>query len=134
MRLHIAGVALLLGMSAVVSEPAHACYYGPLPIEFIGRTAQLAPGEKPIIADYAARRAALKSRIIVIIYAAPSNTVGDILSRQRQNTVRSFLISQGVRPSDMAVLTSKKSPPKSFVDLFGGQPQATVELTTGCAG
>ena len=117
-----------------MSAPAHACYYGPLPIEFIGRTAQLAPGEKPIIADYAARRAALKSRIIVIIYSAPSKAAADVLSRQRQDTVRSFLISRGVRPDDMDVVTSRRPAPKSFVDLFGAQPQATVELTTGCAG
>lgn len=126
----LANVAL-----AASAAPASACYTGPLGLGFVGHTAQLANWGADNLGGFALdRRDHPGTRVLVTFYNNGLNTPRDkALLLRRQQTVRSYLLGQGVAEGDFTIAVTPRAPSKLIVAYSGGTaPPASVELTTGC--
>lgn len=131
-------LALLSSLAPIVwASPATACYTGPMPLAFDGRTARLTEDSKQSLAYYAETRGiGGKDRLLVIFYGpAPRVAADKDLLKKRQATVRGYLLYKGVPASAVSLVTTKRALPP-YIARF--QPSirsiATVELTIGCSG
>ncbi len=123
--------------STLWATPATACYTGPMPLAFDGRTAQLTEHSKERLAYYAEMRGIDgKDRLFVIFYnPAPQHAADMGLLKKRQATVRGFLLYKGVPVNAVSLVTTKRALPSYSMNLDPGvRSVATVELTIGCGG
>jgi len=124
-------------VAALWAMPATACYTGPMPMAFNGRTAQLSKNAKERLAYYSEMRGINgRDRLLVIFYGPPPQRPSDKeLLRKRKQTVRGYLLYKGVLASAFSIVTTKRTLPTDLRELDPGSRQiATVELTIGCSG
>ena len=119
------------------ATPATACYTGPMPLAFDGRTAQLTEHSKERLAYYAEMGGIDgKDRLLVIFYGpAPQHAADKGMLKKRQATVRGYLLYKGVPASAVSLVTTKRAMPTYILDFDPSvRSVATVELTIGCGG
>ena len=127
---------LFFGAAALTcAVPAAACYTGPMPVAFTGRSSHLTPDSKRYLASYADDRGLNgNDRLLVIFYGGvPRQGFDTTLRRGREKAVLSYLQTLGVPFAKVSLVTTKK-PMEGWLEKLGhgNRPVASVELTVGC--
>ena len=127
-RTPLVSMTLCIAAMALYEQAASACYSGPIPLDFKGRTEKLTDTDEAVLAGYARDRWD-EARLLVIFYKSDASQK---LVEARRRSVRAYLLSKGLAPADFSVVSTGKPPSAALSRLFGSRPTATAELTTGC--
>lgn len=126
----------IFGAAALTcAVPSAACYTGPMPVAFTGRSSQLTLESRRNLAMYADDRGLNgKDRLLVIFYGGAPRQGSEIaLRRSREKAVLSYLRIKGVPSNKVNLVTTKKHMESWLLEMDKGhRPIASVELTVGC--
>lgn len=127
MKLGLTGLII----AAAWAVPAVACYYGPMPVQFVGHTARLSPDDISAFEwQLDGRRVNFpRSRLLVIFYAPASKALLD----QRQRAIQSYLRSRGLGAEGLSFAATTAKPSRVLLEEWtqGKIPTASVELMVG---
>ncbi len=102
----------ILGLAALsIASPSAACYTGPMPVAFAGRSSQLTLTSERYLASYADDLGINgKDRLLVVFYDGALRQKSEItLRRARTQAVLTYLLTKGV-PSNRVTLATTKKP------------------------